>query len=94
MGKSISDMSLRDLRDKANFLKKTLVILVCFIVLLIMWMVYQMATGGKVLFGAMLPLIVAIFLGALPSFLGLASIKKEVEKRIGEREQRAQSKTQ
>ena len=53
-----------------------------------------MATGGKVLFGAMLPLIVAIFLGALPSFLGLASIKKEVEKRIGEREQRAQSKTQ
>lgn len=85
MGKPISECSLRELRDKAKFLKTTSLILMSFLAILAAWVIYQLATGGKVLMGAMLPVMVAILCGAIPSFSGLASIKKEVERRLAER---------
>jgi hypothetical protein len=82
MGKPISECTLRELKAKANFLKTASALIVTFALLLAAYMVYQLLTGGKVLIGALLPAMIAVLAGAIPSFAGLAAIKNEVEKRV------------
>jgi len=84
MGKPVSECSMEELRAKEKTLKSVFIVVLIISLFLVAFVIWLMVAGRDFNVGAMVPAMIATMAGLLPTFIGLSTIKKELEKRSEE----------
>lgn len=83
MGKPLSECTIEELHSKAKTFK-TLLTLICVLMVVMAATVIYMLLNGKQFNTAMIAAFVAILGGAVPSMSGLTNVKKEIASRTSD----------